>query len=108
MNMNFTTELSQAFLNGGQVVSTINGSKGRKTIIVRMPKGQWIPDFREGQEDNSFEYVIAQTAWFIDRLDVIGWKNGTKRGVEKKVYDEQLEYMFKDRMNLPPLAEQKS
>lgn len=89
--MVFTEEATQLFLNGGKVVNTIGTEK--MVVIVRMPKGEFIQDEREGQEDNKFEYVILQN-YDPKKLTVVGWKNGSLSQVKKRVYEEELHFVY--------------
>ena len=62
-------KVTQLLLNGGTIVSSHVGinRKNRTHFVglIRMPKGKFIADTREGKlyENNSFEYAIIENLW---------------------------------------------
>lgn len=87
--MEFSNELKEMFLNGGQVVY-INRYKCL-TILVRMPKDNFIQDDRKDHEDNSFEYAYAQNINGGVLVEVVGYRNGGLRVVKALIAKEHTE-----------------
>lgn len=67
-DMNFDSQITQYLMDGGQIVSRHHHKQTNIiTILIRMPKGKFIPDTRIGQYGNEFEYVVGQND--VDILD---------------------------------------
>ena len=66
-------KVTQLLLNGGTIVSSHVGiNRQNRTHFVgwiRMPKGKFIKDTREGElyKNNSFEYAIIENLWHKDK-----------------------------------------
>jgi hypothetical protein len=68
-------KVTQLLLNGGTIVeSRVGINRQNKTHfvgLIRMPKGKFIKDTREGElyENNSFEYAIIENLWHEDKYE---------------------------------------
>tara|TARA_R100001244_G_scaffold132387_2_gene108669 strand:+ start:318 stop:599 length:282 start_codon:yes stop_codon:yes gene_type:complete len=92
--MKISKELLSIIIDGASVVYEMGTTN--KTLIFRMPKGKFIQDTRVLQVNNKFEYVVVQNLRSEDELSVVGWRNGTKRSVQKRVYNEELSFSYGD------------
>jgi len=74
-NLKLDQKVTQLLLNGGAIVSSHVGinKKNRTHFVglIRMPKGKFIKDTREGElyENNYFEYAIIENLWHDDFLE---------------------------------------
>ena len=90
-----TDELMNIVLKGATCINTMESIKtGHITLIFRMPKGERVYDC---YNENKYEYIIAQNNKNnLNEFKIIGWKNGTKRQVIKRVYDEELQFTYNE------------
>jgi len=90
--MRVSKELLNIIIDGASVVWEMGTTN--KTLVFRMPKGKFIQDPRPSQESNKFEYVVVQNLITSEELSIVGWKNGTKKSVQKRVYNEELNFSY--------------
>tara|TARA_R110000822_G_scaffold297606_1_gene420244 strand:- start:620 stop:907 length:288 start_codon:yes stop_codon:yes gene_type:complete len=90
--MKFSQELQELFLKGAQVVysqAVYNYSSQYKTQVhlLRMPKGMFIKDERQGElyKNNAFEFVKVENYRIKDLFQVSGYISGDLRSVKKEI-----------------------
>ena len=76
-----TKEVLQLFLNGGKIVHRETYTS--QTYLVRMPKGNFIQDYRNGMENNFFEYIIIGDLCDDGKIVIESTLNNTLRGAKK-------------------------
>ena len=89
----FCKDVTEAILNGAQVVykktTPIPHEDGKVeliTILLRFPKDSFY-DYEDGRK---FEYAWAQNFFKRGEIMLAGYKNGTLRGVKKRVSEEHM------------------
>ena len=92
--ININLETQNYLLNGGKVVLKETSGKNT-TILIRMPKGKWIQDYRKGFDNNKFEYVICQDYLTLGEVIVLGHRNNTLQGAKKDTYNTHNEITWK-------------
>tara|TARA_R110000803_G_scaffold70019_2_gene132671 strand:+ start:167 stop:448 length:282 start_codon:yes stop_codon:yes gene_type:complete len=87
-------EVQTLLLNGGTVVRKEDGGKNT-TILIRMPKGQFIKDDRTEYENNHFEYVICQNFMNVEIISIASYTSDTLSGAKKKTWAKHSERSYK-------------
>tara|TARA_R110000796_G_scaffold221120_6_gene337163 strand:+ start:4573 stop:4854 length:282 start_codon:yes stop_codon:yes gene_type:complete len=87
-------EIQNLLLNGGTVVLKEDGGKNT-TILIRMPKGQFIQDDRAEYENNFFEYVICQNSMNVEIISICSYTSDTLLGAKKKTWKKHSERSYK-------------
>ena len=87
--MQFNKEVNELILKGGKMVH--NETYTSTTYLMRMPKGSYIQDYRDGQENNYFEFVVIGDLSNNGILVVESYHNNTLRGAKKIMNESHTE-----------------
>ena len=89
-NIQLEESVLDLILKGGTVVLHLE-MDNTATVLIRMPKGEFIQDGRIGNEDNYFEYAWAHNYLESSSISAAGSFNNTLRGAKEKVSKEHYE-----------------
>ena len=93
-DLKFGTDVIELLLKGGQIIAHHSHTTGLHTILIRMPKSEFIPHDDEEFGHREFEYAYAHNYLEFEDPTVLiigGWKNGHLREVKRKVSDGHYE-----------------